>query len=111
MVSVFPLYVDICARDENIDEATFRELVAPCIFYLNALGGAVDKKSCTEIYYPPGTVAECSKVWSARFLLMPSVGQVRAAHLINLYKAIVDLISYVLPDFDVQAEMSEFWQS
>ncbi len=108
MVSAFQLLIDITAPDINLSEKKFRALLAPSISYLHALKGAFDKREqCAVFFYPPDPESENSNVWSARCVVMISVGQERGKSLLELYEAVANLIMFELPDFGVRAEMSE----
>jgi hypothetical protein len=107
MVPLYNLVVDITANDTITCEKEFREQLAPCIAYLDALRGAFGKKPCNVTFYPPDFQSENSKQWSARCVVMISVGKERGEHLIELYRAIVNLILFELPDFGVQAEVGK----
>jgi hypothetical protein len=45
MLPVYNLVVDIIAENTSISEKEFRELISPCLTYLDALKGAFDKKT------------------------------------------------------------------
>lgn len=106
MLPGYTLVVDITTDDATIGEKEFLDIVAPCLAYLDALKGAFDKKPASTTFYPPQK--DTSKGWSVRCVLIISLGKERAAHLMNLYQAIVYLIEFELPDFEVQAESSMF---
>ena len=105
MVPSFSLFMNIKTMDSNLCETEFRELIAPCIAYVDALKGAFDKGRCTVSFCPPDPLSENSKEWSARCAVMISVGKERGEHLIELYNAIVRLITFELPNFQIQAEV------
>lgn len=105
MVPAYMLTVDITAKDIAISETEFRESIAPCLTYLSALKGAFDKKPCDD---PDVHQDDCSKLWSARFVLLISVGKERGQFLSQLYHAIFRLIAFELPCFDVRADASRW---
>ncbi len=107
MVPVYNLVIDITAVNIIIDEKEFREIVSPCLTYLHALKGAFDKKNCSVVFFPPDGQNESSRYWSVRCISMISVGKDRGEHLMQLYQAIVRLITLELPDFEIQAEVSK----
>ena len=106
MLPLYTLTVDFTAPNTSFSEKEFRELVAPCVVYLDALKGAFDKKSCSVTYYPPQE--DTATGWSARCVLMISLGKERAVYLMQLYEAIVNLIVFELPDFEIRAESGKF---
>lgn len=108
MLPTYNLIVDIASTEKNLDEMIFREQVAPCLAYLEALKGSFDRVPCKTTYYSPDEQNNKSEYWSARSVVLISVGKQRAEHLIQLYKAVVRLIDLELPDFEVQAEISQF---
>ena len=108
MLPVYNLVVDITTMDTTIEEEEFRELISPCLTYLDALKGAFDRKPCAVVFFPPENQDECPKGWSVRCVLMISVGKKRAEYLMQLYQAIVYLIGFELPDLEVRAESSQF---
>lgn len=107
MVPVYSLSIDITANGSITCETEFRESLAPCIAYLDSLIGAFEKKPCSVFVYPPDSQGENSRLWSARCVVMISVGKERGEHLLELYRAIVNLIMFELPYFDIQAEASK----
>lgn len=107
MLPSYVLSVDILAGNATIDEKEFRELISPCLAYLDALKGAFDRKPCVKKYFSPEQHEDASKGWSVRCVLMISVGKNRADYLTQLYEAIVRLIVHELPDLHVQAEMNQ----
>ena len=107
MVPVYLLCIDITANDSITCEKKFREALAPCIAYLDSLMGAFEKKPCNVFVYPPDPQNENSRQWSARCIVSISVGQERGEHLLKLYRAIVNLIMFELPCFDIQAEANK----
>ena len=108
MLPAYLLKIEITAKNITIDEERFRELLAPSLNHLDALMGAFDRKPSTQVFYPPYTQDDNSEWWSARGVVMISLGKNRAEYLIQLYQAIVHLIELELPDFEVQAEISKF---
>lgn len=109
MVSSFLLVVDIYANDPTISEAQFVEQVAPSLEHLEALKGSFDRSPCTIKYFPPSVETDRYKqdFWCVRAIVMISVGQQRGFHLTNLYKSLVELISFELPYFEIQSEAKE----
>ncbi|MCL2651147.1 MAG: hypothetical protein FWD60_09025 [Candidatus Azobacteroides sp.] len=107
MVPAYLLCVDITANDAITCETEFRESLAPCVAYLDSLKGAFEKQPCSVSFYPPDPQSENSKQWSARCIVMISVGRERGEYLLELYQAIVNLIIFELPDFEIQAEASK----
>jgi hypothetical protein len=107
MMSSFNLFIEITAKDSNLCETAFRERLAPCIAYLDALKGVFDKESCSTFFYPPGPDGKTTR-WSARCAVMIFVGKERGEYLLELYRAIARLIVFELPDFDIQADAGNF---
>lgn len=106
MVPVYTLIIDIAQNSNPIDEAKFRERIAPCQAYLDALKGAFDRKPCTLKYYPPDVQNGVSG-WSVRAIVLISVGAKRAEYLIQLYHTIARLVALDLPEFDVQYHIDD----
>ncbi len=103
MVPAYSLVVDIVAKGISIEEREFRASVSPCLTYLDALKGAFDKKPASSTFYQD----ENSKEWSLRCALMISVGQERGIYLADLFEAIVKLIAFELPDYEVSGESAK----
>lgn len=103
MVPAYMFTIDVIASSE-MDEATFHERIDPSLSYLHALQGSFDRKPSTLTYYPPSEQEGGCKYWSARGIVLISVGKERAEYLKGLYEAIFRLISLLLPDFEVHAE-------
>lgn len=108
MLPAYILTVDITAKNITIDEELFHETVAPSLAHLDALKGAFDRTPSTQMYYPPYDQDSRSEWWSARGVVMVSLGKDRSEYLVQLYQAIVHLIELELPDFEVQAEIGKF---
>lgn len=108
MLPAYTLVVDITANDSTISEERFRELIAPSLIHLDALKGAFDRKPSTITYYPPDGQHGRSECWSARGVVLISLGKARAEYLIQLYQAIVRLIMLELPDFEVRGEVTKY---
>jgi len=100
MLPIYTLTVDITAKNIILDEKEFRELISPCLTYLHALKGAFDRKPATYQFFQD----ENSKERYVRCVLMISVGQERARYLVNLFDAIVRLIAFELPDYEIVGE-------
>lgn len=107
MLPAYNLIIDITTTERNLDERTFIEQVAPCLDYLKALKGSFDRVPCETVYYSPHEQNNKNEYWSARTVVIISVGKQRAEYLIQLYKAMVRLIVLELPDFEVQAEINQ----
>jgi len=107
MLPLYLLIVDIAAPEntpDSIDQEKFCSQIAPCQSYLEALKGVVGRGSCIVKYFPPG--AQNGKHgWSAQYLVTSSLGAKRSEYLIQLFEAIVRLIDFELPDFDVSADV------
>lgn len=113
MVPSYVLIVDVTCHDPTIDQAQFHALVAPCQAYLDCLQGAFDRKLSTKYFYPPEPQIDESKkeFWTFRGIVLISVGIARGQALIQLYKAIVNLIALELPTFEVRAEIEKLVSS
>jgi len=107
MLSSYVLIVDIVGSNPTIDEEQFRAQVEPCLAHLTALKGAFDRSPCTINYYPPDaqSLIPDSEFWSARGIVMISLGKKRAEYLVELYGSIIQLIMLELTDFDVCSEV------
>ena len=109
MLPAHVLIVDIVAPNPTIDEAQFRARAEPCLTYLSALKGAFDRFPCTTSYYPPDAQKSVpdNEVWSVRGIVMISVGKERAKYLLQLYDALIQLIIFELPDFEIRSEVKK----
>ncbi|MFT3994816.1 MAG: hypothetical protein QM660_10940 [Dysgonomonas sp.] len=106
MLPAYTFTVDIISNDPNISEEQFKNEISECIGYLDALKGAFDKKTATTTYYPPEE--NDKKGWSARCVVLISLGKDRALHLMKLYDAMFNLIEFELSHFEVRAESACF---
>lgn len=109
MLPAYILTVEISTFDPAIGPEEFQRSCAPCLAYLDALKGAFDKRPASVDFQP--CLRDGSKGWSARCVLMISLGRERAEYLVQLYQAIVNLIEFELPDYEVQAEIGKFQPS
>lgn len=108
MLPLYVLTVDISATDSIVDGELFRSAVAPSLKHLDLLKGAFDRKPSTVVYCSPNDKNNTSGCWSVRVAVMISLGEKRGEFLIQLYRSIVLLIDYELPDeLAMSAEMSE----
>jgi hypothetical protein len=105
MQSLYTLIIDIASTIE--DEEKFRSLIAPRLNCLDALKGAFDRKPSNITYYPPNAQHGKHDGWSARCVVMISVGKKRAEHLYQLYQAIARLIMLELADLEVRCQTGE----
>lgn len=106
MLPVYLFTVEIIATDE-MDEAQFHEHIDPSLSHLHSLQGSFDRKQSTLAYYPPSEQLDGCNRWSARGVVLISVGKERAEHLKQLFEAIYHLIGFELPDFDLRAKGEE----
>jgi len=102
---MYSLSVDIVSTDSFMSEEEFRELTGVCLSYLEALKGALDNRPSGITFYPPSPFDKF-QVWSLRYVLMISAGKQRGENLMKFYPAIVRLLEYDLPDFEIKAEMA-----
>lgn len=102
MLPEYILTIDVIAPNSTIDEKPFRELLAPCLSLLDSLKGAFDRRPSTIVYYPPGAQYDIPDCWSARGIVMISLGKDRAECLVELYRAIARLIALELPECEVR---------
>lgn len=107
MVPLLTLTVDITSHDFTTSQEQFRASVSPSLNHLRALEGAFRRNACTVDFHPPYARNDV-QFWSARAVVMISVGKARREHLVHLYQAIVDLIVFELPGFEVAASIGEF---
>jgi hypothetical protein len=77
MLPLYTLTVDITAWDIPGGEEEFRELISPCLTYLDALRGAFGREPCDGKFYPPDHSGNGSRVWSIQCKLMISAGKKR----------------------------------
>lgn len=108
MVPAYTLTVDITTPNPLIDEEEFRQQISYSLSCLDALKGAFGNKSSLACHLRNNrNENQKSKGFSLRCELVIHVGKDRAKYLIQLYCAIVDLIVFELPDFEVQAEWDQ----
>jgi hypothetical protein len=100
MLPAYTLRIDIISKGISINEIEFRESVSPCLTYLDALKGAFDKRPASYQFFQD----QNSKEWYVRCVLMISVGQERARYLVDLFDAIIRLIAFELPDYEIVGE-------
>lgn len=110
MLSMFVLTVDVIAKDITISEEQFREQVDPSLFHLDSLKGSFDRSPCKLVYYPPCERDGKTEGWSARGVVIISVGKIRGGALLYLYEAIARLIEFELPNYEVHYDRSVFEQ-
>ena len=96
MLSAYVLIADFSVIDADIDEEQFQELISSSLSYLNALQGSFDRKSCIVIHYPPSQRNEFG-YWGCVCLVTISIGKQRAENLLQLYRAVANLIEHELP--------------
>lgn len=108
MKTGYILIVDITSNSTAIGEQQFREMTAESLSHFSTLQGVVGNGMSNSVYYSPDLPESTTKFWSARGVVSLSVGKSRSEHLIHLYQAIVSLISFELPDFEILAEINEF---
>lgn len=110
MLLLYVLTVDIMTDTQLISYEQFQEQVASCLTCLESLKGAFDQSPCSITFYPPDVQQSNTEFdgLSARGVVMISIGKKRAEHLMQLYQAIVRLIEFELPLFDVKAETGVF---
>lgn len=101
MVSTYVLSLDIIMKG-SLSLEKFQRLTAHSLISLNALKGAFDRRPCGYTYLP----LTDSKGWLLRCVLMISVGKERGKHLLQLYRDVVDLIQFQLPECGIRAETS-----
>lgn len=111
MLPMFVLTIDVFAKDITISEKLFREQVAPSLCHLDSLKGSFDRSPSKIIYYPSREPHDEPQGWSARGIVIISVGKIRAGYLIQLYEAIQRLIELELPEHEVRGKISVFEQS
>jgi hypothetical protein len=107
MVPAFTLTIDIEANESITSEKEFRERLFQSVVWLDALSGSFGKKPCSVSFYPPNPENENSEPWCARCVLLISVGRERGENLLELYDAMVNLIMFELPEFEVRAETAK----
>lgn len=109
MLPLYTLKIDIKATDSCVDGELFRSVVGPSLKHLDSLKGAFDRKPSTVAYCSPTDKNNTSGCWSAHAVVMISIGKKRSEFLIQLYRSIVTLIDYELPDeLEMTAEINEF---
>lgn len=111
MLPMFVLTVDVIAKDITISEKLFREQVDPSLSHLDSLKGAFDRSPSTITYYPPCVRDGKPEGWSARGVVLISVGKIRGGALLYLYEAIARLIEFELPDYEIRYDRSVFEQN
>jgi hypothetical protein len=110
MLPSYVLTVDIKVDSRLISFELFRERVSQSLVSLEVLKGAFDRSPCTIAYYPHDVQQSKHEhsEWSARGVVMISVGIQRGEYLVGLYESIARLIEFELPDFEVKSETSKF---
>lgn len=101
MLKAYMLTIDIIAKDGNVTESEFRELVTPSLEHLDALKGAFDRKEAAKTFFEPGRNTEGIPFWIARGTVLISIGKDRATYLMSLFDAIARLIEMELPDCSI----------
>ena len=107
MLSAYILTVDITSVNASISEEIFREQIGQSLNHLDYLKGAFDRSPCTVTYYPPSEQHD-RLYWSARGVVMISIGKKRAEFLLQLYQSISKLIELELSHFQVECSAGEF---
>ena len=109
MLSLYNLIIDVVAMDKTIDEEQFREQIEPCLSYLHALKGAFGSTPCTITYYHPygSPLNVDTGFWSARVVVMLSVGKKRGANLLKVYEGMGKLLAVDLPECEVRFEIGQ----
>lgn len=106
MVPMYILSIDIYATGmDMMTKEVFERDINQLSPALHALSGVFGRESTELVFYPPYTADESTpnyEWWSARFVVIVSVGKKRAESLIVLYQAIVRLIELELPGYEVR---------
>lgn len=109
MVPLHIVNIDVSDTEGFTSEIEFRELLTACQEHLDALQGAIDTKTSAVAYFPPNEGCQNAKGWSARYILMFSVGQKRIEPLMHLTDLVASYIQATLPlHIDVQVHVSKF---
>lgn len=106
MLSSYNLIIDVVSKDKTIGEMQFREQVDLNLNVLNELRGAIGRGSGSIVYFAPNEspLNPDFGFWSARGVVLISVGKERGDNLLLLYHSLVDLIAFALPEFEIRAE-------
>lgn len=103
MVPLVLLTIDIVSKNPNISEEEFRESVDPCLNRLRDLKGSFDRRTDIHADLRYLVSDDGCKYLGARIVLAISVGKERSQHLLQVYSAYAKLISFELPDCDIDA--------
>lgn len=111
MVSTYILTIDIYAKGLDVSKEEFETDINQSKPVLVALSSAFGRESTDLTFYPPYAADESTpnyEWWSARFVVLVSVGKKRAESLIILYQAISRLLMHELPDYEVGYTVDEW---
>ena len=105
MVPLYTFVVDIIAPDYIISEEQFQVAIDEHLIYLHSFPVAYGRSQYTEGYYPPSADNGISgdELWAYRCVLSLSVGKIT-----SIFEALLKLLSYELPNFQINAEADQW---
>ena len=103
MVPYVLLTMDIIAENSGLTEEAFRQVVAPCLNRLRDLKGSFDRNTDISTVLRRQAQDDGHEHFVMRVVLGISVGMARAEHLLRVYDAYAELISFELPECRVLA--------
>jgi hypothetical protein len=110
MVPVYTFVADIIASPSITSEEQFREAIDQHLIYLRSFPVAYGRSQCKEVYYPPSGDNDKpdSELWAYRCVLSLSVGKNKIEKIGLIYEALLTLLSYELPNFQITAEANQW---
>lgn len=110
MVPVYTFVADITAPPYIVSEEQFRSVIDEYLIYLRAFPVAYGRSECKEVFYPPNYDSEKpdEKFWAFRLVLSLSLGRNKIEKINLIYEALLTLLSYELPDFQIKAESNQW---
>lgn len=110
MVPLYTFVADIFAPEYISSEEEFRSIIDQHLIYLRSFPVAYGRTECTEVYYPPSDDSEALDYgrWSYRCVLMLSVGKNKILQIGMIYEALLKLLAYELPEFQITADADQW---
>ncbi len=94
----------------GVSEQEFRELIALSLSHLEAFATALRSRSSFSVfYYQPNDAVWNPKGWSARCILMISVGKPRVHPMLHLFELVINQIETDVPPYiDIVPDIGRF---
>lgn len=100
MLSAYVLSVVFTSKDLDVTEEEFQELIALSLSHLQTFATALRSGSSFSVfYYQPNTSVWNPKGWSARCILMISVGRTRVQSMFHLFYLVINQIETDVPPY------------